>query len=111
MDKDQLPLEVPRRVSVAWLCLPFGIDHTVVDRPQRTLITQFSTYVQRNSHLDNFYLPMQAPINKFPPEILSAVFQLSCSTGSAFYDTSRGPWVTSHVCRSWRRLSHSTPKL
>lgn len=54
------------------------------------------------------------PLRSIPDDILLAIFQWSSSSDSHGLDSmssSRAPWTLSHVCRRWRNLSISSPRL
>ncbi|KAJ4480204.1 hypothetical protein J3R30DRAFT_2594278 [Lentinula aciculospora] len=55
-----------------------------------------------------------SPICRIPVEVLSKIFELSCSPGHEFYPSYnivRHTFVISKVCLSWRKTAHATPKI
>ncbi|KAL1745701.1 hypothetical protein HDZ31DRAFT_81783 [Schizophyllum fasciatum] len=56
------------------------------------------------------------PLHRLPNEILTLIFRFCVASQSGmpnqfFHDTSKAPWVITHICHRWRAAAHRTPSL
>ncbi|KAE9394784.1 hypothetical protein BT96DRAFT_179382 [Gymnopus androsaceus JB14] len=57
-----------------------------------------------------------APVRRVPSEILSNIFEHSCTPGTSItdeidFDVVRSTFVLARVCVAWRKTAHATPQL
>ncbi|KAJ3915253.1 hypothetical protein F5877DRAFT_4749, partial [Lentinula edodes] len=55
-----------------------------------------------------------SPVRRIPVELLSKIFELSCSPDYHFYpqyDIIRYTFILSRVCVSWRTIAYATPRI
>lgn len=56
-----------------------------------------------------------SPFRRFPVECMSEIFQWYCTMQPTYefdvFNTSKGPWLLTHVCRLWRNIALAHPPL
>ncbi|PPR02633.1 hypothetical protein CVT24_002118 [Panaeolus cyanescens] len=70
--------------------------------------------LQRDALAENMrsYSPILSPIRRIPPDVLGEIFYQCLSTHrNPIMHSSEAPLLLTRVCRSWRSIAYSTPKL
>ncbi|KAJ6598527.1 hypothetical protein B0H10DRAFT_1826383, partial [Mycena sp. CBHHK59/15] len=69
---------------------------------------------QKCDHLANFidaHLALVSPARRLPDDVVWEIFEASLPSKYAVMDGAKSPLLLCQICRPWRRLAQSTPRL